>query len=314
MYITCEFERPDKAPSSVALGLFDGIHIGHQAVLRRALENPELVPCVFTFTILEDVPGIKKNYSALLTEQKKWSVLEDMGFQVAVCPAYESFKELSPKEFVEEMLIRRLNAKEITCGYDFTFGKGAGGKAEDLIHFAAPYGVKVNLVEPVLLDGEPVSSTRIREAIQQGRMEQASRMLGRRFSIDYEVEHGNQIGRIIQFPTINQVFPERHIVPKYGVYATVVRVGSQLYGGVTNVGVKPTVGSSGPLAETYIMDFDGDLYGRRVEVFFFRFVRSETKFASIEELKAQITKDKAAVQGDTAGNIAQLQREWNGIL
>ena len=129
------------------------------------------------------------------------------------------------------------------------------------------------MVEPVTLDGEPVSSTRIRQAILEGKMDEASRMLGRRFCLRLKVEHGNCIGRLLDFPTINQSFPQHHIVPRYGVYSTVVNVAGKLYGGVTNVGVKPTVGSDRPLSETYILDYSGDLYGQTVEVYFFRFVR-----------------------------------------
>ena len=142
-------------------------------------------------------------------------------------------------------------------------------------------------------------------------MDQASRMLGRRFCICLKVEHGNQIGRLMDFPTINQVFPRYHIVPKSGVSAAdpaqmALTVDGKLYGGVTNVGVKPTVGSDGPLAETYIMDFSGDLYGKIVEVYFFRFVRPEQKFSSIDQLKAQIAADKDNVMKDIASNIEQM--------
>ncbi len=164
----------------------------------------------------------------------------------------------------------------------------------------------LNIIQPVLLDGKPVSSTRIRQAILDGRMDDASRMLGRRFCIRLKVEHGNQIGRMLDFPTINQVFPRFHIVPRYGVYSTIVNIDGKLYGGVTNVGVKPTVGSDGPLAETYILDFSGDLYGKTVEVYFFRFVRPERRFESIDRLREQIAADKCSVQEEVAQNIEQM--------
>ncbi len=307
MKITKEFTKPDSAkPASVALGLFDGVHIGHREVLGKALENRALTPCVFTYTISDFVPKNKKNYVALTPDEQKCNILERMGFELIVMPDFDTFKNLEPEEFVEKMLIEKMGAKELTCGYDFTFGNMGKGNTEQLCQIAQKHGVKVNVLNPITMDGEPVSSTRIREAILQGKMDQASRMLGRRFSIRLKVEYGNQIGRMMDFPTINQVFPRHHIVPKYGVYSTVVNIDGKLYGGVTNVGVKPTVGSDGPLAETYIMDFSGDLYGKIVEVYFFRFVRPETKFSSIEQLKQQIANDKDDVMQDIAENIEQM--------
>ena len=120
-----------------------------------------------------------------------------------------------------------------------------------------------------------------------------------------KVEHGNCIGRLLDFPTINQSFPQHHIVPRYGVYSTVVNVAGKLYGGVTNVGVKPTVGSDRPLSETYILDYSGDLYGQTVEVYFFRFVRPEQKFGSIAELKEQIARDKEDVAQEVAQTLSR---------
>lgn len=302
-----DFVRPDSGrPASVALGLFDGVHIGHRQVLASALQNRELAPCVFTYTISDSIPQIKKKYLALTLDEQKCSILERMGFELVVMPDFSDFKDLAPEVFVEEMLIEKMGAKELSCGYDFTFGSKGVGDVALLQKLAEKHGVRLNVIQPVELDGQPVSSTRIRDAILAGEMDAASRMLGRRFSIRLKVEHGNQIGRMMDFPTINQVFPKHHIVPRYGVYSTVVNIDGKLYGGVTNVGIKPTVGSDGPLAETYIMDYSGDLYGKMVEVYFFRFVRPERKFPSIEQLKEQISRDKDSVRQDIAENIERM--------
>ena len=307
MKVVKDFVRPDSGrPTSIALGLFDGVHIGHRGVLGKALQNRELSPCVFTYTISDSIPQIKKMYMTLTSDEQKCRILEQMGFELIVMPDFETFKGLEPEEFVEEMLINKMGARELTCGYDFTFGKMGKGTTTQLRQIAARHGVKVNVLNPINLDGEAVSSTRIRQAILAGQMDQASRMLGRRFSIRLKVQHGNQIGRLMDFPTINQVFPRHHIVPRYGVYSTVVNIDGKLYGGVTNVGVKPTVGSDEPLAETYIIDFHGDLYGKMVEVYFFRFVRPEVKFASIDQLKTQIAHDKDSVMQEVASNIEQM--------
>ena len=307
MKVTREFIGPDSGrPASVALGLFDGIHIGHQKVLLQALQNKDLAPCVFTYTISSFVPDIKKNYLAIMPDEQKCSILEKMGFELVVEPDFVSFKDMDPEDFVENMLIGRMGAKELSCGYDFTFGRDGKGNTQVLQAVAARHGVKVHILDPVMLDGKPVSATRIRQAILDGEMDKASRMLGRRFSLRLKVEHGNCIGRLLDFPTINQSFPRHHIVPRYGVYSTVVNVDGKLYGGVTNVGIKPTVGSDHPLAETFILDYSGDLYDRVVEVYFFRFVRPEVKFESIAQLKAQIARDKEDVSGEVAQNIEKM--------
>ena len=245
-----DFVRPPSGKgASVALGLFDGLHIGHRQVLEAALHSGELAPCVFTYTISSQIPQNKKNYSTLMPDEQKCALLEQMGFEMVVMPEFDSFKDVEPREFVERMLIEGMGARELSCGYDFTFGKKGAGDTRLLSQVAAEHGVGLNIIQPVLLDGKPVSSTRIRQAILDGRMDDASRMLGRRFCIRLKVEHGNQIGRMLDFPTINQVFPRFHIVPRYGVYSTIVNIDGKLYGGVTNVGVKPTVGSDGPLAD-----------------------------------------------------------------
>ena len=295
MKVVKDFVRPPSGKgASVALGLFDGLHIGHRQVLEAALHSGELAPCVFTYTISSQIPQNKKNYSTLMPDEQKCALLEQMGFEMVVMPEFDSFKDVEPREFVERMLIEGMGARELSCGYDFTFGKKGAGDTRLLSQVAAEHGVGLNIIQPVLLDGKPVSSARIRQAILDGRMDDASRMLGRRFCIRLKVEHGNQIGRMLDFPTINQVFPRFHIVPRYGVYSTIVNIDGKLYGGVTNVGVKPTVGSDGPLAETYILDFSGDLYGKTVEVYFFRFVRPERRFESIDRLREQILRTNAA--------------------
>ena len=180
MKVTKEFIRPDSGkPASVALGLFDGIHIGHTKVLQQALKNRELAPCVFTYTISSFVPQIKKNYLALMPDEQKCAILERMGFEQVVMPDFPALKIWS-RRICRKMLIQGMGAKELSCGYDFTFGKGGAGTTETLCRVAERHGVKVNVVEPVTLDGEPVSSTRIRQAILEERWTKTSRMLGRR--------------------------------------------------------------------------------------------------------------------------------------
>ena len=312
--IAREFVRPDtQKPTSVALGLFDGIHLGHYEVLSKALENKECSPCVFTYTISGELPANKQNYRRLMADDYKCELLKRMGFELVVMPDFDAFKDLAPEEFVEEMLINRMGAKELTCGYDFTFGKMGKGNTDLLCKIAEKHGVKVNIISPISQEGIPISSTRIRRAVMDGNMELAAELLGRRFSICLPVEHGNQLGRLLEFPTINQIFPDRHIIPCHGVYSTIVKVDDNLYGGVTNVGLKPTIGTDRPLAETYILNYSGDLYGKQVEVYFFRFLRPEVRFVTINLLKEQIARDKESVEKEYEANIfAVMKQKQNG--
>lgn len=151
-----DFMRPESGkPASVALGLFDGIHIGHREVLGKALENSELAPCVFTYTISNSIPQIKKNYMSLTPDEQKCAILERMGFELVVMPDFERFKDMEPEEFVEKMLIEKMGAKELSCGYDFTFGKKGAGTTQQLREIAQKHGVKLNVCDPINLDGEP---------------------------------------------------------------------------------------------------------------------------------------------------------------
>lgn len=308
--VSREFIKPQSGkPASVALGLFDGIHVGHQEVLSQALKNEEYTPCVFTYTISDVLPQNKQTYRRLMSDHYKCELLKRMGFELVVMPDFSDFKDMEPRVFVEKMLIEGMGARELSCGYDFTFGKKGEGDIALLREITQKHGVKLNVVSPIQKEGSPVSSTRIRAAVLDGHMDEAAELLGRHFSICMEVQHGNQIGRTLNFPTINQVFPNRHIVPRYGVYSTIVKIGDQLYGGVTNVGVKPTIGTDNPLAETYILNYSGDLYGQEVEVFFFDFLRSERKFSNVILLKEQIARDKEKILQTVEQNILQIKKE-----
>jgi riboflavin kinase/FMN adenylyltransferase len=178
----------------------------------------------------------------------------------------------------------------VSCGENFRFGKGAAGDTAALRHLCGD-SPAVEVLPLVILDGAPISSSQIRAAIRAGEMERANRLLGRRFTIDFEVVHGRQLGRTLGTPTINQPFPEGFVEPKFGVYATLATAQGREYAAVTNVGVKPTVGSDRVLAETYIHGFSGDLYGQSVRVSFLRFLRPERKFEGIEALREQIVRD-----------------------
>ncbi|MBR5485224.1 MAG: riboflavin biosynthesis protein RibF [Oscillospiraceae bacterium] len=282
--------------TSIALGQFDGIHLGHQAVINKAVEGRQrgLVPAVFTFTTGNSpatAPSKKVNNKFIFSQDLKLKALDYLGVEVVFNPPFESFRGLTPEEFVRDIIIGTFHAKEISCGFNFFFGKNAAASADDLTEMAAKYGVPVHKVEGVMWKDEPVSSTRIRKCLEEGDILSANSMLGLSFMLRNEVIPGKKLGRKIQFPTINQLFHPGQLIPRYGVYATYLEFGSRRYAGVTNIGVKPTVGSDMPLAETYIIGFEGDLYGTYPVLHLLEFLRPEMKFGSVEELRMAIAND-----------------------
>jgi riboflavin kinase/FMN adenylyltransferase len=281
-----KLERED-TPCSLALGAFDGLHRGHMAVIHAACapgkEGQEWEPAVFTF---HTSPS---GNCAVLTGRDKERILEHAGVRRLYSLDFQEVRDWEAETFVRELLFHTCNARRLCCGEDFRFGKGARGDVAMLGRLCEEAGVELYVVPPVTDGGEKVSSTRIRKAVEEGDIPLANRLLGRPFGFSLEVIHGNHIGgTVLGTPTINQAIPEGFVLPRFGVYASWCRVGGRYFYGVTNVGVKPTVGSDKVLAETWMPDFTGDLYGKRVRVFLLEFLRPEKKFDSMEELKAAI--------------------------
>jgi riboflavin kinase/FMN adenylyltransferase len=279
----------------VALGLFDGLHPGHEAVILSAVREAHKrggTPCVFTFSIGGAGP-LAKSRGDLMSPALFLERLERLGAACVIRPDFEAFRDLSPEVFVREIVRDRLGAAMISCGENFRFGKAAAGDTSVLRRLCGD-SPAVEVLPLVTFDGTPVSSSAIRAAIRAGDMQRAQNLLGRRFTIDFEVVHGRQLGRTLGAPTINQPFPQGFVEPKYGVYATLATIQGRKHVAVTNVGLRPTVGSDRVLAETYIHDFSGDLYGQSVNVSFLRFIRPERKFDGIDALKEQIARDSEA--------------------
>ena len=281
-----KLERED-TPCSLALGAFDGLHRGHMAVIHAACapgkEGQEWEPAVFTFH------SSPSGNCAVLTGRDKERILEHAGVRRLYSLDFQEVRDWEAETFVRELLFHTCNARRLCCGEDFRFGKGARGDPALLGRLGGEAGVDLYVVPPVTDGGEKVSSTRIRKAVEEGNIPLANRLLGRPFGFSLEVIHGNHIGgTVLGTPTINQAIPEGFVLPRFGVYASWCRVGGRYFYGVTNVGVKPTVGSDKVLAETWMPDFTGDLYGKRVRVFLLEFLRPEKKFDSMEELKAAI--------------------------
>lgn len=291
-----------KENTAVAMGLFDGVHYGHRAVMKCASEAakrfPGTEPAVFTFDTATVTSKGDSGVEYIFSREMKLEIIENLGVRYIYSPDFMNFKNLSGEEFVQLVLCDKLNAKFAVCGEDFRFGKNASCGAAELDRLCRKYGIEVITVPPVQHDdGGKISSTVIRELIKNGNIEAANRLLGTNFAFKLPVAYGRQLGREMDFPTINQYFPKRQVLPKFGVYASKTEVSGMLYKSITNIGIKPTVGSSAPLAETYIIDFPGDdLYGETVKVSLTSFVRPEMKFSGIDQLKAQIAKDTEIVR------------------
>ncbi len=287
---------------AAALGSFDGLHLGHRQVIGNTLSAPGLRPAVITFQQNPSVSLQKKPVPLLTTNEQKLALLEEMGVEVVYLLSFEQIRDMEPEDFVEA-LYRVCRVRALSCGFNFRFGKNGRGDAGLLKELCREKGIELSVTPPVSVAGETVSSTRIRACLEQGDVQQAGQLLGRPFGYDFEVTHGRQLGRTWGTPTINQPFPQGYVLPRFGVYASLVEVEGQKYYGVTNIGVKPTVGSDCALSETWIPEFSGDLYGKKVPVELLDFIRPERKFDSLDQLKNEILEN-----GVLARKIAE--REW----
>lgn len=283
-------------PFAVALGNFDGVHVGHSRLLCevRAIADGrgDCASAVWTFASLPKAEG-----SLLTSLREKLTAFAHAGVEYAVLAEFEEVRDLSPEAFVREILLDKLSAVALVCGFNFRFGKGAAGTAETLRSLLAPAGVPVTVVDPVTVDGEAVSSTRIRRAVSLGEMETAEALLGRPYAVTLPVVHGRALGRTWGFPTVNQVLPSARAVPAFGVYASVVFLNGNVHAAVTNVGVRPTVSEEGAVfIETHLLDFERDLYGTEITVSLCHRLRGEEHFPDVDSLKRQIALDIETVR------------------
>lgn len=283
--------------TAVALGFFDGLHLAHRRVLESAaaMRQEGLVPCVLLFDDHPQHVLNGKKVPKLLQDAKRDALLKEMGLTAIGC-SFARIRDDSPRAFVEEILIGELNAAFVSCGYNYRFGKNGAGDAGTLQTLCAEHEIKVRVCPEIDRDGEPVSSTAIRRAIEDGDAEKAARMLGRPFSFAAAVVSGDKRGRLLGTPTVNQRLPEDMVVPKYGVYVSEVTVNGERHTGVTNIGSRPTFHAGEVRSETYILDFDGDLYGKTVETALVKYLRPVLAFENAEALKAQIALDIAVAR------------------
>lgn len=280
----------------LSLGKFDGIHRGHELLLEHmaAKKSEGLSAAIFTF----DIPPRKNvenvEMKVLTTNEEKMHIFEQLGIDYLVeCPFTQEIMCMEAEDFIEK-LVRQLHVKCMVVGEDFRFGHKRRGDYNMLLQFAPKYDYEVIVVQKMQEDKRDISSTFVREEIENGNIEKANHLLGYHYFVTSVVEHGNRIGRTIGIPTINQMPTEEKLLPPNGVYITEVYIGEQKYRGITNVGCKPTIGDKNPIGvETHLLDFAGDVYDKLVTVEFLSRVRAEQKFASIEELRNQMQSDIA---------------------
>lgn len=288
----------DNSRSAVAaLGFFDGVHIGHKALLDTAQNEAKKLGLASLAVTFDNHPAnflTKKCVSPFITnnEEKARLIGQTNIDTIFFLPFDEKTANMCPEEFVNVILKEKLNLKIAVCGFHYSFGKGGKGNVKDLKFLCKKVGISVIEVPAVLLDNVVISSSYVRNLIQMGDMETAEKFLGHRFAINLQVVEGKKIGRKIGIPTINQNFEKGSIVPSYGVYATVAIIDEERIPSVSNIGVRPTI-EEGSLEnmETHLINKSIDLYGKKVRIEFLKKMRDETRFDNIEVLKKQIETD-----------------------
>ncbi len=282
---------------AVALGFFDGIHIGHGALLERAVSASErlsLTPCVLTYSNHPSKVLAGKSVGLINSPEERAHLISELYniSDIVIKDFTPEYAAMSCEEFFETILIAELSAGYVVAGYDFRFGKGGSGDSEKLKALCEKHGIGCEIVDEVKYGGEAVSSSCIRPLIENGDMEEATKLLGHPHCTISEVLHGKALGNTIGFPTANQVFPTDVIIPRHGVYVSRATFDGKTYRAITNVGVRPTVSDElAARAETHIPGFSGDLYGKIMKTEFVRFLREEKKFSSLSDLVRQISQD-----------------------
>jgi len=281
-----DFSPEPKVPLVIALGCFDGVHVGHRALLNLAVNTAKEKGYMSAALIIS---ASQKN--VISSMENRISLIEQLGIDFAIIEDFNSVRGMSKEEYVHR-LVNELNCKVAVCGYNFTFGKGRSGSAPDLVSLMQSHNLNAIVLEKVDLNGQTVSSSEIRNHLINGEIEKANLLLGRPYSIEGEIKRGLGLGKHLGFPTINQSLNPDCVHPKNGVYGGETMINGKKYKSITNIGVKPTVTKEKrPSAETHILDFSDDLYGKTVKVNLLYRIRDEKPFGSFEELKAEVQKN-----------------------
>lgn len=285
----------DKRKSVIALGFFDGVHLGHRKLIEETVRiagEKDLIPTVFTF---RDFPS--KDFEALTLPEEKERIFKKLGISRVIFYDFPEIKDMKAEDFFNDILIDQLDAASLVAGTDYSFGKGASGDIKLLKKLSDEKGIHLEIVPDVICDGEKCSSTRIRNLLSEGKIQKANELLGdNAYSFEGTVLPGKKLGRRLGFPTANLPVPQYKFKPVFGVYRTYIEVDGKKLMGISNLGLRPTVEDSDNVnIETFIYGFDGELYGKYAKVMLMEFIRGEMKFNSVEELKARVESDKKMV-------------------
>ncbi|MGI6721833.1 MAG: bifunctional riboflavin kinase/FAD synthetase [Anaerovoracaceae bacterium] len=289
-------EVKDIEPTAIAVGNFDGVHKGHQEIIKRMVSNARIAgfkSAIFTFSNHpRNMLGTGNRVKNILYSEDKIRLIEEMGVDYLFnIPFDDHIRCMEPVAYVERLLIGRFKMKEIFCGFNYHYGHRAAGDVKLLLDLSLDRGFSLHVLAPYRVDGHVVSSTMIRELIADGAVDKCPDYLGRYYSIGGEVVVGNKLGKKLGFPTSNLSIDEDMVTPSNGVYVTYCIYNGKRYDSITNVGVKPTIGEYKKNVETHIFDFDKELYGKNIRVEFLKKTRDEQKFDSKEELSQQIMRD-----------------------
>lgn len=282
-------------PCVIALGFFDGVHIAHRSLLKQArmlADSLSLPLAVFTF--YSESKDLKSGSMRLYSTEEKLKLLEECDVDYTLLADFSEMKDMSSETFVGEVLIDGLRARAVVAGYNFTYGKGGKGNISTLGEELNKYGVICHRVEEEKLDGKTLSTTYIKSLLDAGSLREATRALGKPYFLTGRVVRGRGLGRKLGMPTVNIDLDATRYNPKEGVYITATETEGGLYLSLTNMGRCPTFGKRELHAETEILDFDGDLYGREIRIYFLDYLREEQQFSSEKELLMQIKLDKEA--------------------
>ncbi len=283
------------SPCAVALGCFDGVHLGHKAVIetaKRAALSLGIKCAIFTFEAPPRNFFVPNSAPMLSSVEDKLRLFEELGVDICVClPLSDKIFNTDALSFAEDIILDKMKAAHIVCGYNYTFGKRGAGNVRLLHSICSKAGVELSVLSEQKIGDITLSSSQIRTLVAEGNMEGAGALLGRNFSISSRVVDGQHLARTLGFPTVNIIPEQGLMLPRRGVYVSRIKIADTEKYGITNVGIRPTVGTQIECAETHIFDFEGNLYGQRITVEFLHFLREEKKFSSVDDMARQIHED-----------------------
>ena len=297
MKIFRQIEDPSlSTPGSVVtMGNFDGIHLGHQTLILRTVEDSKQQGFPSTVLTFEPHPlrvlAPERAPLLILSYDDKLALFQSFGVDIVIAQSFDrQFASITADDFVRRFLVDRLKARKLWVGRDLRFGQSRRGEVNDLVRLAADGGFQVGVLDPILLQGVRISSSRIRQLVQEGRVDEVKPMMGRYHFVSGRVVTGHRRGRDLGFPTANISSPTE-VVPVNGIYATLLQIKNEQWLSVSSIGVNPTFGDGPRTIESFILDFDGDIYGEPVKLSFVKRIREERKFVMIKDLVAQMHED-----------------------